>query len=147
MMSLSTRTPRRGSVALEFTLVLPILVLMLAGILELSWTISQLHVLSRAARDAARVGSVTLEGPNPDGSLIEAAAEEQGITMLEQAGYACSDEPECEVTAIWSVDGDTGWAWVDVTVAYPYDGFTGVLDFLGPTMRANFSMVTQQQVN
>ncbi|MCB9793793.1 MAG: pilus assembly protein [Alphaproteobacteria bacterium] len=141
------RPRRRGSVALEFTLVLPILVLMLAGILELSWTISQLHVLSRAARDAARVGSVTLEGPNPDGTEIEAAAEAQGYTMLDGAGFACSTDPDCEVTAVWSVDGDTGWAWVDVTVTYPYNGFTGVLDFLGPDMRANFSMLTQQQVN
>lgn len=134
---------RRAAVALEFAMVLPILVLMLGAILELSWFISQFRVMTRAARDAARVGSVTLEGPYGDGSSIEAAAEAQALTMIEEAGYACNTD--CDIDAVWEQDLFDGYYYVRVSIEYPYDAFTLTLPFLGPTMTAEFTMLTQQQ--
>lgn len=135
------RATRRGAAALEFALTLPVLILVLGAVVELSLYISHFHQIQRASRDGARVGSITLEGATADGTQITAAAEAQAIDVLESAGLPC--EANCKVKAEW-VEKD-GWMFVEVVVVYPYASFTSILPSLSEDTTATFRMMTQQQ--
>lgn len=138
-----TRT-RRGAAAIEFALVLPVLVLVFGAIIELSLYISTYHRVTRIARDAARVGSVVIEGPDGDGSLIEETATEHAELALGGAGLGCAGG--CEVETAWELDEDSNYWFITVDVRHPYQGLTGVMPVLSERgVRARFSMVTQQQ--
>lgn len=137
------RRLRRGAAATEFVFTAPIMLLMVAGIFELSTFIGRFHMLQRAARDGARVGSVTLEGEEADGSLITAAAEAQANLVLTSGGLPCTGS--CAVNAQWVLDEDLGLRFVVVTVTYPYLPLTDVLPFLNGDTVSQFTMVTQQQ--
>jgi len=136
---------RRGSTAVEFVLIIPWLTVLVIGIAEFSMYVSHLHRLQRAARDGARVGQLTIEGPDPDGSGIIAAAEGQARQVLAANGVPCGLSDGCSATAEWLplVEGDDTH-WVVVSVAAPYGSLSNLLPELSrPRMR--FSMVTQQQ--
>jgi Flp pilus assembly protein TadG len=53
------RQPEGGASAVEFALVVPVLVLLLGGILDFGFVFSQQIALNNSARDAARAGVVT----------------------------------------------------------------------------------------
>ncbi|MGN6575622.1 MAG: TadE/TadG family type IV pilus assembly protein [Nocardioides sp.] len=58
------RCPERGAVAVEFALVLPILVMLLFGIIEFGFVLAQKAALSSAVREGARYGSVNIFAEN-----------------------------------------------------------------------------------
>jgi hypothetical protein len=132
---------RRGVAAVEFALTLPVFLLVLTGVIELSNFISNFHHVQRAARDGARVGSITLEGPNPNGDLIRAAAAEQALFVLEASGKPCEDG--CTISTDWYQDGD--YMMVEVIVEYPYTPLTWLYGQLAEQSVAQFTMMTQQQ--
>lgn len=135
------RKNRRGVAAVEFALTLPVFMLVLAGVIELSAFISQFHIVQRAARDAARVGSITLEGPNPDGEILKQAAVDQAFTVLDAAGRPCG--AGCVVAAEWFPDGDHDY--ISVTVSYEYVPITWAFGNLADQSVAQFTMLTQQR--
>mgnify|MGYP006413645515 CR=1 FL=1 len=138
------RAPRRGAALIEFALVLPVIVLVFGAIIELSLFISTYHRVTRVARDAARVGSVVIEGDQGEGDIIEAAALEHAETALAGAGLDC--EGGCEVETEWALDGDSGYFFITVDVHYPYTGITNVMPALAERgINARFAMVSQQQ--
>ncbi len=71
---------RRGANAVEFALILPFLVLFIAGIVDVSWYLNQHQLLIQAVRDAARSGAVE------DADSAEIAAEETAIQSLDALG-------------------------------------------------------------
>ncbi len=135
---------RKGAAALEAALVLPVLLLLFAGILDLSNYISTYHRVNRVARDAARVGSVVIEGDEPTGDGIREAAESHAELALDAAGLACLTG--CTIETEWEIDAASGYAFVVVGVEYPYDGLTGLIPLLTDIgITTQFAMVTQQQ--
>ncbi len=140
-----TRGSRRGGAAIEFALVAPILIGVFGAVIELSLWVNSFHLISRAARDATRVGSITIEGDGADGSLIEANAIEHALTVLDFTGFQCSDVPECLVTAEWAADSVDGNMYLTTTIHYPYRGLTNVLPVVNRGVTARFTMMTQQQ--
>ncbi|MFT6142724.1 MAG: Flp pilus assembly protein TadG [Myxococcota bacterium] len=141
MARVSPQRKRRGVAAVEFALTLPVFLLAVTGVVELSHFISNFHHVQRAARDGARVGSVTLEGPGGDGSIIQAAAAQQAIDVLESSTRPCEDG--CDVVV--DVYSDDGRKFVTVTVAYPYTPLTWMFGQLADQSVAQFTMMTQQQ--
>ena len=136
--------PRRGAAALEFALVLPVLILLFGGIIELSLFISTFHRVNRVARDAARVGSTVIEGDEPDGTLIVEAAEEHANLALDAAQLPCTGG--CVVEASWELDEDSGYSFIQVEITYPYASITNILpELMEDGIRSQFSMVSQQQ--
>lgn len=122
---------------------MPILVTLFGGIIELSSYISRSYVVQRAARDGARVGAVTIEGVDPTGDDIEAAAIAQAQVVLEETGKGLPDGTS--ITADWELAED-GWYYINVSITYPYDAFTQVLPYLETVdIQADFVMMTQQQ--
>ena len=133
---------RRGNAAVEFALTLVVLLAVLLGIVELSLLMSRTYKVSRAARDACRIGSGVIEGVNPTGDQIEQAAEEHAAFVLDAAGIDCGGA--CSITGDWYENPD-GWMVLRVRVDVPYEAFTGLLPMLPPYTRGEFTMLTQQQ--
>jgi Flp pilus assembly protein TadG len=125
----------------ELALVLPVLVLLLAGVFDLCVYMSRCHLVSRAARDGARVGSTVYEEGTPTGDAIEAAAVAHARAVLDEVTMGCPDGV-CDVVADWAPDGDWSYLTVEVRYAYvPLFGLTGVRH----DTQAVFSMMTAQQ--
>lgn len=141
---MTPRRLRRGAAAIEFALMMPVVFGAFVSVLELSHYTSRFHAVSRAARDGARAGSITIEGPDGDGSLIVDTAIEQAELVLTSTGHDCADL-RCEVDAIWAQDPDVGFYFLTVTVRYPYQPFTGAFPPLSDHIHAEFTMMTQQQ--
>ncbi len=137
------RRRRGGVAAIEFALTLPVMLLVLMGIVELSLLQSRMYTISRAARDACRIGSGVIEGVDPTGDDIEAAAVDHAQFVLDTAGIDCGGG--CTLTADWFEDADTGWMFLRVFVGVPYEPFTGLLPQLADATRSEFVMLTQQQ--
>lgn len=135
---------RRGGAAAEFGLTFPLLMMTFGAVLELSNYVSKYHLVGRAARDAARVGSVTLEGTDAAGTEIIANAEEHAADVLEAVGYEAADY---EVTAVWEEDPTSGWMMVTVSIDVDYDPITTLFTAPGlESLTSEFTMLTQQQL-
>ena len=138
------RPGRRGAAALEFGLILPVLIAVFGSIIELSLYISTMHRVNRVARDAARVGSTVIEGDDPTGELIEEAADGHALLALDAADLACTGG--CQVEVVWELDADSGYYFINVEIVYPYSGVMGVLPMLQDRgVTSSFAMVTPQQ--
>jgi hypothetical protein len=101
----------------EFALTLPVMLLVVMGIVELSLLMHRVHQVTRAARDACRLGAGVLEGTDPTGDEIELAAEDQALAILAAQAVDCGGG--CDVDATW-FEND-GWMLLRVDIEVPYD--------------------------
>jgi hypothetical protein len=136
------RRRRRGSGALEFALTLPFLLAVLLGIVELSMLMHRHYVISRSARDACRVASGVVEGMEPTGALIEAAALDHARFALQSADLDC-DLLRCELLADWH--DEDGRMLLTVEVSVPYTPVTRLFPLVPDETRRRFTMLTRQQ--
>ena len=130
---------RRGSSALEFALTLPIIVAVLAGILEYGWYLFQLSNVVHALRDGTRIG-VTVPAADETGS--EARAEAHARAVMDGLGVPCTDGGGCVVNATIEPAGDISTLRMSIEVDY-----TPIVGLL-PTpsqLRGSFTMMMQQQ--
>jgi len=136
------RRTRGASAAIEFALLLPVVISLFGSIIDISLFVTRAHVIQRVARDAARVGSATLEaGTSHTGIGITTASTAQATSALLQAGLPCT--AGCTVTSEWRTI--SGTRVIFVSVRYPYNALMGILPLLPPEIRADFTMMTQQQ--
>jgi Flp pilus assembly protein TadG len=122
----SSRGARRrehGAAAVEFALLLPLLMLLLFGIVEFGLALHRQQVLATASREGARVG-IRQTAPRPTSGDIERAAR----NVLTQAGVA---------GAVVAVAGAGGASGTDlrVDVELPHRFF--VLPNLAPGIAAS----------
>ena len=110
----------RGAVAVEFALVLPILLMILVGIMEFGKAYNTQISLTHTARETARSMVV-----NND----KAAAEATGIAA---AGFLNTDEMDID----FSSDTCAEDQMLEVVVAYPHDALTGIFDDMTITGKA-----------
>ena len=135
------RRARAGGDAVEIALCLPILLILVGAVIDLAVFVRNIAFVSRAAREGARVGSSVMEGPAPTGALIEQAAEDQAVLLLDELGHTCG--LACNVTANWLLV-ETTW-FVKVEVSIPFSPAVGLVRFLPDVATARFTMMTQQQ--
>lgn len=115
-----TTRDQRGAVAVEFVLVLPILLVLVFGIIDYGVVLAQQLSLSNSARQAARFAVVDVEG-RVCGD-IEAQAREASVTIGMQPG-----DP------VYALTGATG------PCERPCEGSTGTTDLrVTLTYRSNF---------
>ena len=100
----------RGAVAVEFALVLPILLMCLVGIMEFGKAYNTQISLTHSAREAARYMVIN----NNQG-----AAENVGIAA---SGFLNPDEVTVEFSAPACIENQP----MEVTVSYPHDALTGM---------------------
>lgn len=133
----------RGAAALELALSLPLLIGTFCCVIDLSLLMSQWHVVERAARDGAKAGAITIEGPGGTGAEIRANAIAQAQRVLDASGRGCEDG--CTIDARWETDLTTGYRFIEVDIVSPFEALTGVLPMLNDDIKTSFSMMTQQQ--
>ena len=140
-MAAMTSRVRRAVAAMEFALTLPVFLLVVLGVADLSYFISNLYDVQRAARDAARIGSITIETPPVTGDELRAAAIAQAQIVLAASEKPCGGG--CSVTAEWITI--EGFKYIRVNVQYPHKAFTPGLNLVPTSAKAQFVMLTQQQ--
>jgi Flp pilus assembly protein TadG len=121
----------RGAAAVEFALVVPVLLLIVLGSIDWGYYFFVQQVVTNAAREAARVGTLTPFDPlNPGADAAsQDEAEDAATAYLANAGLAGT--PGVTVTSNASVS---------VTVTYPTGSVTGFLDLV-PIMPAQAQAV------
>ncbi len=117
------RSKERGAALVEFALVMPILVLLLAGIVEFGWLFAQNLNVRHGAREGARLVAVNY---NPNGS----AGSSQTLDIVDEV---CGRMDTVTGAAIaFKGAGDIGEPAV-ATVSAPGTTITGLLDWAFPT--------------
>jgi Flp pilus assembly protein TadG len=112
---------RRGSNAVEFALTMPILILIIAGIVDYGWFFSQHQIVVTAVREASRAAALT---PEDGDAVAEAQARAQAV--LTQAGM---DASAATVTTTFS--GAPPDVLVEVEVSTDFEPLMGTLATLG----------------
>ncbi|MBR7960357.1 pilus assembly protein [Burkholderia vietnamiensis] len=106
----------RGVVSLEFALMLPFLLMVLIGIIDVSLLLCDKAVITNASREAARAG-VVLRVPML--TTIQIANVALGYTQNSLVSGGAATPPTVTVT---QANGTTSGSALTVTVTYTYSG-------------------------
>jgi Flp pilus assembly protein TadG len=112
--TVAKRSARKGSTAIEFALIAPILLALLTGIMDYSWYMSQRSAVVFATQDGAR--AAVMEGFY--GSPID-AAEARVAASLEAAGVKGTPTVQVAIVAI----GEP----VTITTTVAFDELVGLV--------------------
>jgi Flp pilus assembly protein TadG len=118
---------QRGAAALEFALIVPILVMVVFGVVDFGWAINRDTMVNNAAREGAREGSL-----DPDPTQI-AAVVRSSLSTVEAIGTTPSKitvtvtcrKPDNSVCTNFATDAVSGGTVV-VTVALNHSWITPV---------------------
>ena len=120
-----SRARQSGAAAVEFALVLPLLLTLVLGAIDWGWYFFIDQLVTNCAREGARAGTLLPPRPTSTPAQAEAAAERAAFAFLRRVNLR-----EQGVDADYTtVDGDDA---VLVTVTYPVGSFTGLLSNLMP---------------
>jgi len=125
MTSTARRDRQRGAAAVEFALVLPLLLTLVLGSIDWGWFFFIDQLVTNAAREGARAGSVLPPRPTSTASQAEDAAEQAASAYLTRATLA----PKGVAASFTTVDGTDA---IQVTITYPVGSLTGFLSALMP---------------
>jgi Flp pilus assembly protein TadG len=131
----------RGNAAIEFALLMPLMLLLLAGIVDGSMFLLDRHAAVRAARDGARVAASVVEDPPATGDKIEAAAQ-----LYAEKSLAAAEVVPLSVSADWTTDAD-GWSWITLTIVVRHRATFGPYSPFERDIIHSFTMLTQEQIN
>lgn len=126
---------RRGSNAVEFALILPILITLLAGIVEWGWTLNQQMMVVQAAREGARAGVSTPRDDDP-----ETAAQARVVQSLNDMGLKGS-----AATVTVSIVGAYPDELLQVNLALPHQPIIGLVP-IPVDLKAALTMRLEEQV-
>ena len=105
---------QKGGAAVEFAIVLPILVLLVSGIIEFSLALYDKAVITNASREGARAGIVS-QDPRVDDASIK------GVVKRYCSNYLVTFGAHTAVTdGDISITRDASGVDLTVTVMYPY---------------------------
>jgi Flp pilus assembly protein TadG len=111
--------PDRGAAAVEFALVLPILLLFVMGTIEWGWFFFTHQRVVNAAREGARAGTLVPPPPNGTTGAMQTAAETAAGNYLTAVGLTNTG-----VVANPSYVLSDGSQAVRVVITYPYTSLT-----------------------
>jgi Flp pilus assembly protein TadG len=117
MFTVNRKNREKGTSAVEFVLVLPLLLLMLFAIIEFSVAMYDKAVITNASREGARRG-IVMRTPPPRIS----AAEISTTVANYSAAHLISFGAAAVTTSVSSICVDSG-DQLTVTVSYPYNFF------------------------
>lgn len=132
-----------GAAAVEFALVVPVLVLLLFGIISYGYMLSVRQAITQATAEGARAGAVTqpASGTSPEDAAIAAVNR-----SLDGFGLTCaSPGMQCEAAPPAACDGGSARC-VSVTVNYAYAAHDP-LDIPFVPMPENLRFTARAEVN
>ena len=136
----------RGAAAVEFALWLPVLIVLFAGVVDLSRYMSSQQAITRAARDGARYGITVVKSPSGTTQAtpaeIEAEAETQTLYVLTESGITCSTG--CVIDGRVYVTA-SGLRMLEVSVSRPFTPLMGMIPQIAGNQTSAFTMMTQLQ--
>jgi len=119
---------QRGAIAVEFAIIVPVLILLVLGIIEFGFGYHAWDATQNAAREGARLGAVS-----PDVAEIEARVRgttsflnQSQLQVTIECGITGGAFGACPAASSWD-EGDI----VRVTVEYTYDFITPLPNFVG----------------
>ncbi|MFT7521775.1 MAG: Flp pilus assembly protein TadG [Kiritimatiellia bacterium] len=114
---------RRGVQAVEFGLILPVMITLFSGIADYGWLMHRQQLLMNVCREAARAGAVTDEYTDPRTAAearAEAAAVEYGLSLeevtVETSLGGVSPNETIEVTLTLAVEPLVGLVPVPLSI-------------------------------
>ncbi len=110
----------KGTAAVEFALVLPILLFVLFAIIELSIAMYDKAVITNASREGARMGILMALDPRPDAAAIAAVVSSYTAANLISFSPAA---PSTTVTGAPCAPAPATGGYITVSVAYTYNFF------------------------
>ncbi|QZY28705.1 TadE/TadG family type IV pilus assembly protein [Nocardioides coralli] len=110
----------RGAAAVEFALVVPLLIMLVFGIIDFGYLINRVSVVNNAARDAARVASLNGTEAEVSATATQALNGIPGTSVTVTCRKA--DGSNC---GSYDTDADSGGTAV-VTITYVHDMITPV---------------------
>ena len=125
------RNDEKGAAAVEFALVLPLLVMLLVGMLEFGLVLWRQEMMTNATREAARAGIVA-GTPRLTQAEIQAILE----ANLNRAGI----DPATTTITITGAQGNSGDP-LTVSVVYPYQFM--VINQFATSLGANIDLTAQ----
>ncbi len=132
----ATRKGGRGAAAVEFALVLPLLLMVVLGTIDWGWYFFVSQVVTNAAREGARVGSLTAYSPTNPAADTLAAAEAATTVQTYLTGATLTGSPTVNVTTV----GDS----IRVSVSYPAGSLTGFLKLV-PIIPAQSTAIAEMR--
>jgi Flp pilus assembly protein TadG len=121
------RRGERGAVAVEFALLMPVLLMMVAGMIDAGFAINRYTMLNNAAREGIRAASLG-QSSTEVSAIVQnylgdsrVAAASVSLTCLKPNGSACSN---------WTSGKATGGTAI-LTITYSHDWVTPVPGLMG----------------
>jgi Flp pilus assembly protein TadG len=134
------RRQRRGMAMVETVIVLPLLLLVLFGVLELSVVLGRWQALSNAAREGARLAIVYRSGCN------EPSVESEVQTRVQQYAAALGMSAEqLQIEVVGACGARNTLSTVTVRSAYTFRVLAGISDGLSPALDLEASSVMRNE--
>jgi Flp pilus assembly protein TadG len=129
-----SRHSQGGAAAIEFALVLPLVLILVLGAIDWGWYFFIDQLVTNAAREGARAGTVLPPRPTSTVGQAETAAQDAGLAFLQRVRLNRTGV----VATYTTVDGTDA---ISVTVTYPVGSLTGFLrSFIPANARATSVM-------
>lgn len=128
-----SRKSQRGAAALEFAIVLPVLLLMLVGIVDFGMVMGAQTQVANAAREGARAGALSGLKDQAEGAATSAIAGMVGATNLGTKTEAICTTVAGDACSMIDATPDTG-STVTVTVTYVHTWLSPVILGFLPTI-------------
>ncbi len=129
----SSRRLQRGAAALEFAIVLPVLVLLLLGIIDFGIVMGAQTQVANAAREGARAGALTGIYTQAENAAENSIASMPGVTNAGTKITITCTTPAGANCSLSDSSSDTG-STIKVSVAYVHTWISPVLLGMDPTI-------------
>lgn len=132
------RTVEQGAAAVEFALVVPLLLMLVFGIVDFGYMVNRVSIVNNAARDAAREGSLAGTQASITATATAALDGVPGATVT----VTCR-KPDGTSCASYDADATSGGTAV-VTINYEHEMITPVSFIFGDSV--NLSRTARMRI-
>jgi len=123
------RNRQRGVAAVEFALVLPLLLTVVMGAIDWGWYFFIDQLVTNCAREGARAGTLLPPRPTSTGAQAATAAKNASVAFQQQVHLTPNPQG---VDAQYTTIGTPATDAIQVTVTYPVGSLTGLLSNIMP---------------